>query len=290
MLLKKFNETKQVPITGGIPNKEEIMKRIIEDSKKPEFQLKNNDNDMKIGISYAPTVLTVMNQGKEIPDVIKVDSRIRNILLQEQIDIISNVKQAYDNTNCNIDILAKAHNLSIQSMVDMIVENHINELKFMICQLDDNICNILNHYFPDKGDLNIDTVINLIYTYRSNVISNIMKVVDFPEDTRTASYEEGLQLYLISNMNYIAQDIWNNIERCILYIINDSANYKINPNKIFEDAGFEFSAFMMGCYASLGKLFYNLANPIGIGTFNGAPPVEDDKSNNLNEPISISFF
>lgn len=289
MLLKKFNEAKQVPI-NGIPNKEEIVKKIIEDSKKPEFQLKNNNNDMKIGIAYAPTVLTVMNQGKEIPDVIKVDSRIRNILLQEQIGIISNVKQAYDNTNCNIDILAKAHNLSIQAMVDMIVENHINELKFMACQLDDNICNILNHYFPDSGDLNIDTMVNLIYTYRNNAISNIMKVVDVPEDTRAASYEEGLQLYLISNMNYIAHDIWNNIERLILYIINDSANYKINPNKIFEDAGFEFSAFMMGCYASLGKLFYNLANPIGIGTFNGAPPVEDDKSNNLNGPFNISFF
>ena len=289
MLRRKFNETKQVPV-NGIPNKEEIVKQIVEDSKKLEFQLKNSNNDMKLGIIYQPTTLTVLNQG-DTPNFIKIDSNVRNLLLQEQIETIADIKRAYDNSDCNIGILAKAHNLSVEAMVDMIVENHINELRFMVCQLDDNICNILNQYFPDS-DLDIDTMINphFIYTYRDNAISNIMKIADLPEDVRKISYGEGLQLYLISNMNYIAQDIWNNIERCILYIINDSANYKINPNKIFEDTGFEFSAFMMGCYASLGKLFYNLANPIGIGTFNGAPPVEDDKSNNLNEPISISFF
>lgn len=290
MLLKKFNEAKQVPI-NGIPNKEEIVKKIIEDSRKPEFQLKNDSNNIKIGIAYAPTVLTILHQ-EDNPEFIKIDSKIRNILLQEQIDTVSNIKQVYDNTNCNIGILAKAHNLSIEAMVDMIVENHINELKFMICQLDDNICNILNQYFSDS-DLNIDSMINphFIYIYRDNAISNIMKIADLPEDTRAVSYEEGLQLYLMANMNYIAQNIWNNIEKSILYIINDSANYKINPNNIFRDAGFEFSAFMMGCYTSLGKLFYNLANPIGVGTFNGAPPVEDNESNDSNGSIpTISFF
>ena len=109
-----------------------------------------------------------------------------------------------------------------------------------------------------------------------------MRVADLPEDTKKASYGEGLQLYLVSNMNNIAQDIWSNIEGSVFCVINNSTNYKINTNQIFENVGFEFSAFMMGCYTSLVKMFHNLANPIGIGTFNGAPPVEDNDSNILN--------
>ena len=127
----------------GIPMKNVIkINNIHNDLQKKESE----EQEMKMGIIYEPTILTILNHGST-PEFVKVDNSIRKLLLTDQIETIAAVNEAYDTTNCNIDTLTKAYYTSLEAMIQNIVDNHIHELKFMICQLGENIRNILKYHF-----------------------------------------------------------------------------------------------------------------------------------------------
>lgn len=263
----------------GIPMKNVIkMNNIHNDLQKKESE----EQEMKMGIIYEPTILTILNHGST-PEFVKVDNSIRKLLLTDQIETIAAVNEAYNTTNCNIDTLTKAYYTSLEAMIQNIVDNHIHELKFMICQLGENIRNILKYHFQcDDNDLREIQSILPPYdmdTYRENIIIRTEKIADLPDDTKKESYAEGLELCLMSNFNYISQIIWNNIEANVLFMSNYNLKYNIDYNNIMKDTGFEFCAFMMGSYASINKLYVNLANPIGIGGFSGAPGIPESNGN-----------
>lgn len=263
--MMKFTKKNQQDMLNKIKNEEIDINTIP--SKK--------DDDTTLGIIYQPPILPIIGINcEDKTEYIDIKDDVQKTLLNEQIMLLADTTDAYENvTDCNSDILNISYYNALNSMVNMIVSNHVNELRFMIDQLKYNVNNILNHYGYPIDVKSMNEIVNYshIRHYKYNIIDAVFKIINIPKNERKVTYNNGLPLYLVSGVDFIAQHIWITIQSNVFSSILHYDSY----NKIFKEMEYEFYAFMSGFYLSVNNMVINLANPIGIGSFVGGPDITD---------------
>ena len=265
--MMKFTKKNQQDMLNRLKNGETNINTSIPSIKK--------DDDTTLGIIYQPPILPIIGINcEDKPEYIDIKDDVQKKLLNEQIMLLADTTDVYENvTDCNSDILNISYYNALNSMVNMIVSNHINELMFMIDQLKYNVNNILNQYGYPIDAKNMNEIIGYSYIgqYKYDIINAVFKIINIPKNERKVTYHNGLPLYLVSKIDYIAQNIWITIQSIVFSSILHYDSY----NKIFKEMEYEFYAFMSGFYLSVNNMVINLANPIGIGSFVGGPDITD---------------
>lgn len=129
--------------TGKQYTKEEFAKMIVEETLKNNADSVNDQNetimadeDMKPGIVYEPACVSIL--GGPYNEKVEYDNSTRTMFLNEQLANISYSLACIDR-GINKSIAGYAYNTSLDAMINMMVENHINEVFFMLDQLRDRV-------------------------------------------------------------------------------------------------------------------------------------------------------
>lgn len=269
--------------TGKQYTKEEFAKMIVEESLKSNNNSANEQNativldkDMKPGIVYESACVPILGGPRN--GKVEYDNSTRTMFLNEQLANISCSLACIDQ-GINKSIAGYAYNTSLDAMINMMVENHINEVLFMLDQLRDRVnetvCSIfkLKPYSKNR-DLeeecgSIQPMFNpraaLNYDYKSS-ITNMMNIIlsMTEEEKRRNNFENGLPIGVAALVDSIGVQAWTLIERYVFNVaIYTGSNDPIPTAMSYLNA--EIAAFMAGMFLSTDRLVYNLTIPAAIG-------------------------
>lgn len=273
--------------TGKQYTKEEFAKMIVEETLKNNDDSVNDQNetimadeDMKPGIVYEPACVSIL--GGPCNEKVEYDNSTRTMFLNEQLANISYSLVCIDG-GINKSIAGYAYNTSLDAMINMMVENHINEVFFMLDQLRDRVnetvCSIfkLKPYSKNR-DLeeecgSIQPMFNpraalygaLNYDYKYS-ITNMMNIIlsMTEEEKRRNNFENGLPIGVAALVDSIGVQAWTLIERYVFNVaVYTGSNDPIPTAISYLNA--EIAAFMAGMFLSTDRLVYNLTIPAAIG-------------------------
>lgn len=273
--------------TGKQYTKEEFAKMIVEETLKNNDDSVNDQNetiitdeDMKPGVIYKPACVSIL--GGPYNEKVEYDNSTRTMFLNEQLANISYSLVCIDR-GINKSIAGYAYNTSLDAMINMMVENHINEVFFMLDQLRDRVnetvCSIfkLKPYSKNR-DLeeecgSIQPMFNpraalygaLNYDYKYS-ITNMMNIIlsMTEEEKRRNNFENGLPIGVAALVDSIGVQAWTLIERYVFNVaVYIGSNDPIPTAISYLNA--EIAAFMAGMFLSTDRLVYNLTIPAAIG-------------------------
>ena len=273
--------------TGKQYTKEEFAKMIVEESLKSNNNSANEQNativldkDMKPGIVYEPACVPIL--GGPCNGKIEYDNSTRTMFLNEQLANISYSLACIDQ-GINKSIAGYAYNTSLDAMINMMVENHINEVFFMLDQLRDRVNETVYSIFKLKPysknrDLeeecgSIQPMFNpraalygaLNYDYKYS-ITNMMNIIlsMTEEEKRRNNFENGLPIGVAALVDSIGVQAWTLIERYVFNVAVYTGSNDLIPTAI-SYLNAEIAAFMAGMFLSTDRLVYNLTIPAAIG-------------------------
>lgn len=273
--------------TGKQYTKEEFAKMIVEET------LKNNDDsvnvqnetimadeDMKPGIVYEPACVSIL--GGPYNEKVEYDNSTRTMFLNEQLANISYSLVCIDR-GINKSIAGYAYNTSLDAMINMMVENHINEVFFMLDQLKDRVNETVYSIFklkPYSKDRDLEEECGAIqpmfnpraalygalnYDYKYSITNMMNIILSMPEEEkRRNNFENGLPIGVAALVDSIGVQAWTLIERYVFNVaVYTGSNDPIPTAMSYLNA--EIAAFMAGMFLSTDRLVYNLTIPAAIG-------------------------
>lgn len=273
--------------TGKRYTKEEFAKMIVEETLKNNDDSVNDQNetimadeDMKPGIVYEPACVPILGGPRN--GKVEYDNSTRTMFLNEQLANISYSLVCIDR-GINKSIAGYAYNTSLDAMINMMVENHINEVFFMLDQLKDRVNETVYSIFklkPYSKDRDLEEECGAIqpmfnpraalygalnYDYKYS-ITNMMNIILYmpEEEKRRNNFENGLPIGVAALVDSIGVQVWTLIERYVFNVaVYTGSNDPIPTAMSYLNA--EIAAFMAGMFLSTDRLVYNLTIPAAIG-------------------------
>ena len=273
--------------TGKQYTKEEFAKMIVEESLKSNNNSANEQNativldkDMKPGIVYEPACVPILGGPRN--GKVEYDNSTRTMFLNEQLANISCSLACIDQ-GINKSIAGYAYNTSLDAMINMMVENHINEVLFMLDQLRDRVnetvcsifklkpysknrdleeeCGSIQPMFSPRAALYC--ALNYDYKYSiTNMMNIILSMTE--EEKRRNNFENGLPIGVAALVDSIGVQAWTLIEKYVFNVAVYTGSNDLIPTAI-SYLNAEIAAFMAGMFLSTDRLVYNLTIPAAIG-------------------------